>query len=83
MKFLLRQGYVDIEHNGKVARFAGDLCIKGFAAIASTMKWLQPTENVPVTESDRLELMRAVREFFKREKNNVYFIDGKGKRLKF
>lgn len=67
----------------KAARFAGDLCSNGFAAISNTMRWLQPEENVPAIEEERLELMRAVREHFKRDKEKVFFANEMGKRLKF
>jgi hypothetical protein len=51
MKITGTKCYVDIEHNGKVARFWGDLCLHGFSAIANTMEWLPPDENNPVSKN--------------------------------
>ncbi len=48
MKITGTRGYIDIEYDGKTARFSGDMCIDGFAAIANTMKWLSPYENLQV-----------------------------------
>ena len=83
MKIIVKQAYIDVEHNGKTARFAGYLAQKGFAAEASTMRWLRPAENAPVTEEERLELMRTVREFAKTDENKVYFIDDNCNNLDF
>ena len=81
MKITGEKGHVDIEHNGNIARFYGDLCINGFSAIASTMEWL--LHKGSVREEERLELMKAVREHLKKNKFKVHFTDEKGKKLKF
>ena len=81
MKITGNKGYVDIERDGDVARFYGDLCTKGFEAIASTMEWLTNVRSVK--EEERLELMCAVREHLKKNKFKVFFTDERGKRLKF
>jgi len=65
MKITGTKGYVVIEHNGKTARFYGDLCIDGFAAIASTMKWLPPNDMQVIPDTERIMLMRAVVEELK------------------
>jgi hypothetical protein len=81
MKFRYRQGNVDIEHDGKIARFWGDLCNVGFAAIASTMEWLSPNSSEPVSETERNEFMKAVNEHFANVKDRVFFVDDNGKEL--
>ena len=73
MKITGTRSYIDIEQNGKTARFLGKLCIDGFAAIASTMTWLSPHENNPVTESDCISLMKIVTEELKNNKNKIFF----------
>ena len=83
MKITGTKGYIDIEHNGKTARFSGDMCIDGFAAIASTMKWISLNERFPVTEQERLDLMRAVREEVKNNQYKVFFTDDKYGDLEF
>ena len=83
MKITGTRGYIDIENDGKVARFSGDLCIDGFAAIACTMKWLPPHDNLPVTEEERLSLMRAVREEVKDNKYKVFFTNSKYEDIDF
>lgn len=83
MKMTGTRGYIDIEHDGKTARFSGDMCIDGFAAIMSSMRWLPPYENVPVTEKECLSLMRAVREEVKNSKYKVFFTNDKYEDIDF
>ena len=83
MKITGTRSYIDIENNGKTARFYGELCIDGFAAIASTIKWLPPYENLPVSETERLSLMRAVREEVKNNEYKVFFTNEKYENLEF
>ena len=83
MKITGTRGYIDIEHDGKTARFSGDMCIDGFAAIASTMKWLSPHENLLVTTEERLKLMKSVRKEVKDNKYKVFFTNEKYEDLEF
>ena len=83
MKITGTKGYIDIEYHGKTARFSGDMCIDGFAAIANSMKWLPPYDNFPVTENERLSLMRAVREEVKDNKYKVFFTNDKYEDIDF
>lgn len=84
MQFEIRgtKCYVDIENNGKVARFWGDLCLHGFSAIASTMEWLSPDASVSVNDDERNALIKDVMKFCRWRKFKVIFIDDKGKRLR-
>jgi hypothetical protein len=77
MKITGTRGCIDIEHDGKTARFSGEMCIDGFAAIASSMKWLPPYENLPITEEERLSLICAVLEDVKDDKYKVFFTNDK------
>ena len=77
------RGYIDIEHNGRTARISGELCINGFAAIASTMKWLSPNDKQTVTESDRISLMKAVIEHLKDNENKVFFTNDRYEDIDF
>ncbi len=83
MKITGTRSYIDIENDGKTARFFGELCIDGFAAIASTMKWLPPHDNQPITEYDRISLMKAVVEELKNNENKVFFTNDKYEDLEF
>lgn len=73
MKITGTRSYIDVEYNGKTARFSGELSIDGFAAIVSTMKWLPPDDKQPVTETERISLMKTVIEELKNNKNKVFF----------
>lgn len=83
MKISGTKWYVDIEHNGQIARFGGELGIDGFAAIASSMEWIRHVG--PVRDDERLELMRAVREYVNSNKNvdKVFFTDEKYNDLEY
>ena len=73
MKIIGERHYIDIEHNGKTARFTGELCMNGFAAIASSMKWLPPHDNQAATDYERISLMKAVVKELKNNSNKVFF----------
>ena len=60
MKIIGTRGDIDVEYNGKVARFDGELGMKGFYAIAKTIRWLPPHEHLVVTEEERNALVTAV-----------------------
>ncbi len=75
MKITGTRSYIDIEYNGRTARFLGELCIDGFTAIADTMRWLPPYENFPVTEQECISLMKAVNEELKYNQNKVFFVN--------
>lgn len=81
MKITGAKGYVDIEHNGRTARFWGDLCLRGFSAIASTMEWLPPYSNDVIKADERNAFILEVKKFCKRGKNNIIFTDDKGKKI--
>jgi len=70
---------VDIEYNGKVARFSGELGAVGFRAIASSMKWLSPAKGIPVSRIERKKWVEAVNEYYAKNKDRVFFVDDNGK----
>jgi hypothetical protein len=80
MRFEMTKGYIDIEHNGKTARFWGDMRFYGFSAIANTMEWLPPHDGETVTDDERVALIREVKKHFRWRKYRVTFVNDKGKR---
>lgn len=58
--------YVDIEYKGQIARFEGDLCLDGFAAVMSSMSWIKHIG--PLCDGEQQELMRAAYEHSKTNK---------------
>jgi len=60
MKITGTKSYVDIEINGRTARFGGDLGIDGFYASIKTMRWLPPHDQLTVTTEERNALIEAV-----------------------
>ena len=60
MKITGTRSYINVEHNGKTARFGGELGTDGFYAITKTMRWLPPHENLSVTEEDKNNFVEAV-----------------------
>lgn len=81
MKITGTKSYVDIEHNGKTARFWGDLCLHGFAAIASTMEWISPNSCEIVNEDERNAFISEVKKYCKRGKNKIRFTDDNGRKI--
>ena len=73
---------VDIEYKGKTARFTGDEAHIGFRAYASSMKWLLPDRNAPVSQKDRDEWISAVNNYYANAKDRVFFVDDNGNELK-
>lgn len=69
MKITGTKWYVDIEHNGKVARFWGDLCLREFTAIANTMEWISPQINNEVGDNERAEFIKEVKKSGKKRKS--------------
>jgi hypothetical protein len=75
--------YVDIEHNGKKARFWGELGYNGFLAAASSMKWLPPHDGEAVTDDERAALIREVKKHFRWCRYKVTFFNDKGKKIRW
>ena len=74
--------YVDIQYGNKTARFWGDLCTNGFAAIESSMEWISPERGIPADSDDRVQLISAVRRYFRWKRFKVFFVDEKGKKIR-
>jgi hypothetical protein len=79
MKIEGNSQYVDIEYNGRTARFWGELCTFGFLAAASTMKWLPPDDGEPITDDEKIAVIKAVRKYCRWLRYKVVFADDKGK----
>ena len=80
MKVSGTKSYVDIECEGKTARFQGELLIHGFEAIASTMEWLSPKPGDQVSEEDRVRLISMIQKHFRWKRFKVFFVDDKGEK---
>ena len=74
--------FIDIQYGNKTARFCGDLCTNGFAAIESTMEWLSPEGGIPVGSNDRAQFISAVRRHFRWKRFKVFFVDDKGRKIR-
>jgi hypothetical protein len=74
---------VDIERNGKVARFSGDFGLESFRVFASTMKWLSPKAGRGrlVSIAEREEWVEAINEHFANVKDRVFFVEDSGEEL--
>lgn len=81
LKISGNKSYVDIEFNGKVARFSGDMCLHGFSAIASTMEWIYPETKNKVSDDERTEIIKEVKKFCRKNRNKIVFVDDKGKKI--
>jgi hypothetical protein len=75
MRFIYSKGHVDVEHDGKTARFHGDICTHGFIALVFSMEWMAPEKGAPVTEEDRRELVRLINRNATPTSNKFYFVD--------
>ena len=74
--------YVDIQYGNKTARFWGDLCANGFAAIESTMQWLSPEGKILPNSDDKAQFISAVRRHFRWKRFKVFFVDDKGRKIR-
>lgn len=72
--------YVEIEYDGNIARFAGELCIDGFYAEANTLRWKKHKGNA--VEEDKIRLIRNVQKYVSKQKFKVIFVDNNGNELK-
>ena len=68
--------YVDIACGDNVARFDGEMGLKGFYAIASSATWIKHTGMV--TEEEIPNLIKAVMRRNKRNAYQVYFLRDDG-----
>lgn len=62
--------YVDIEYDGNIARFDGELCIDGFYANANTMKWINHKGSA--IEEDKIRLINNVKKYVSKQKFKVF-----------
>ena len=53
MKITGTSCYMDVEQNGRIARFSGELSIDGFIARKDSMKWLSPHDSCSITIKDK------------------------------
>ncbi len=72
--------YVDIEYDGNIARFDGELCIDGFYANANAMTWINHKGSA--IEEDKIRLIHNVQKNVNKQKFKVFFVDDNGNELK-
>ena len=69
---------IDIKYNGRIARFYGELGLDSFNASAKSMKWMTPQKDVLPTETERNEVILAVKQLHYKKRNRVFFVDENG-----
>lgn len=75
---------IDVVDKGKRARFYGEIGIGAyycFYAYASTMRWMEPKMDEPVTEVERNEWMKAVNDYQRDSKYQIIFLDDDGNNM--
>lgn len=73
MKITGTKSYINVEHNGRIARFGGELGMHGFYAIVESMKWLPPYEHLPVATEERNALVKAILKESEGKDFQIYF----------
>lgn len=79
------RAYIDIEVDGKIARFWGDITIYGFDAV--DMEWVYP-ESRDATEEEEIEFIKVVKKAYRKEQPRIVrkqfkirFFDKHGKKI--
>ena len=67
------KGYVQIEDNGNIARFNGELCDDGFYAKADSIQWVR--HKGVAADKDRIDLICKVTKYVKGHDFKVLFYD--------
>ena len=65
--------YMDVEYNGKTARFDGELVIDGFCAYKDSAHWLPPHEGKLITIKEINDIIAAVRIETVNKEVKIYF----------
>lgn len=64
---------MDVEYNGKIARFKGELTLSGFYAIKESIHWQPPFDTNVVSEKEKNEIVNAVLKENKEKEFKIYF----------
>mgnify|MGYP000118704475 CR=1 FL=1 len=72
--------YIDIEYEGNIARFDGEMCTDGFYANTNAISWIKYQGNVDKFELSKL--INAVQEYNKNNKFKIYFVNDDGNEYK-
>ncbi len=62
MKITGTRSYIDVETDGKVVRFSGELGINGFYATKNSAHWLPPHDQQPITNKECDQIVEKVKE---------------------
>lgn len=82
MKITGKRAYMDVEHNERIAHFGGELCVNGFDALPSSMKWTFPKLDDNVTEWERKWLMNEILKWNRMRSFKITFLEDDGKEIK-
>lgn len=82
MKITGKRAYMDVEHNGRIAHFGGELCVNGFDAFPSSMKWTFPKTDENITEWERKWLMNEILKWNSMRRFKITFLEDNGKEIK-
>ena len=64
VKITFTKGRLDIEYDGCIARFGGELCVDGFYAYANSLTWIKWNHcKGHAQEEDRIRIMRKAQEY--------------------
>ena len=72
---------IDIEYEGKVARFSGELGIVGFRAKADSMKWVTPQNDNSISPAERKRWIDEINRYYVKSKDRIFFLDSNGKEI--
>lgn len=72
--------YVEIEYDGNIAAFDGELGIDGFYEKVNTLTWIKHKGNA--VEEDKIRLIRNVQKYVSKQKFKVIFVDNNVNELK-
>lgn len=73
MKITGTRSYMDVEYNGKTARFKGELTLNGFYAIKESIHWQPPFDTVAVSKEEKNEIINAVLKESEKKEFKIYF----------
>ena len=64
---------MDVERDGRIARFYGEHGSGSFLVDPKTMRWLSPAEEEPITQEILEDWVDAIKKYYKKEKFRVFF----------
>ncbi len=68
--------YVNIEYDGNIVRFDGEMCVDGFYAYVNSYYWIK--HRGFADQTDLSEIAKIIRESNKTNNFKVYFVNSDG-----